>query len=369
MKFVFLVHAVSSCWNNGNAHFQRGVMSALVELGHEVVALEPRDGWSRTNLIALHGLQEIKRFRQTFPGLDCRGYATADDIEADVSTADVVVVHESTAPEVVARVRELKARGGKFLALYHDTHHRAVSDPGYWSQTSLEWFDGVLAFGESLAQVYRSRGWGRDVFVWHEAADERMFRPQQDAEPGGDLVFIGNWGDEERSAEIAHYLLAPAFRLGASLDVFGVRYPEGALETLRQHQARYHGWIANAAAPAELARHRATVHVPRRYYAEILPGIPTIRVFEALACGVPLLSAPWHDSEGLFRVGDDFLMAANPADMARHMRDVLHDSGLRAHLAASGLARIRDRHTCRHRALQLIDIVTRSVAPVLIEAG
>ena len=59
----------------------------------------------------------------------------------------------------------------------------------------------------------------------------------------------------------------------------------------------------NAAAPGIFARHLATVHVPRRYYATILPGIPTIRVFEALACGIPLVSAPWDDSGGAVPAG------------------------------------------------------------------
>ena len=55
--------------------------------------------------------------------------------------------------------------------------------------------------------------------------------------------------------------------------------------------------------PEVFARFRVTVHVPRRPYVEALPGIPTIRVFEALACGIPLVCAPWDDAEGLFTPG------------------------------------------------------------------
>src|SRR3546814_2717432 len=77
---------------------------------------------------------------------------------------------------------------------------------------------------------------------------------------------------------------------------------------LRLAGARYHGWIANAMAPAIFARGLATVHVPRRFYVQSLPGIPTIRVFEALACGIPLVCAPWDDCEGLFRPGEDYLV-------------------------------------------------------------
>ena len=129
-----------------------------------------------------------------------------------------------------------------------------------------------------------------------------------------------------------------------------------ALATLRDYGARYHGWIPNASAPEVFAHHLFTVHVPRRYYATHLPGIPTIRVFEALACGIPLLSAPWQDSEGLFTPGKDFLMPRDPAEMTRMMRDVMRDAALRASLAAHGLATIRAHHTCDHRADELLKV-------------
>jgi len=136
-----------------------------------------------------------------------------------------------------------------------------------------------------------------------------------------------------------------------------VRYPEEARAMLARYDARYHGWAPNAAAPGIFARHLATVHVPRRFYSTILPGIPTIRVFEALACGIPLLSAPWEDSEGLFRVGQDFLMVRTGAEMTRRLREVGEDATLRASLVASGLETIRARHSCAHRVDELLGIV------------
>ena len=96
------------------------------------------------------------------------------------------------------------------------------------------------------------------------------------------------------------------------------------------------------------AAHRLTVHVPRRPYVEALPGIPTIRVFEALACGIPLVSAPWEDSEGLFRPGD-FLLARSGKEMCELIGAALNDRRLAAALAARGLETILARHTCAHR--------------------
>jgi spore maturation protein CgeB len=99
------------------------------------------------------------------------------------------------------------------------------------------------------------------------------------------------------------------------------------------------------------------MHIPRRPYVEALPGIPTIRVFEALACGIPLISAPWNDAEHLFRPGKDFLFARDGQQMQVLLRQVLNDKALAASLAASGLETIRARHTCRHRVDELFEIL------------
>jgi len=68
------------------------------------------------------------------------------------------------------------------------------------------------------------------------------------------------------------------------------------------------------------------------------------------------VSAPWADSEGLFRPGEDFLFAADGTAMTAHMRALAHEPGLRASLAESGLETIRARHTCAHRAAELLAV-------------
>src|SRR5690606_24880441 len=108
-------------------------------------------------------------------------------------------------------------------------------------------------------------------------------------------------------------------------DIYGVRYPQAVLQKLKKRGIRYCGWLPNFKAPEVFANHAVTVHVPRRYYAENLPGIPTIRPFETMACGIPLVSAPWRDSEGLFTPGEDFLVARNTAEMRRQLCTVLND--------------------------------------------
>lgn len=366
MRIAYFTHSLTSCWNHGNAHFLRGVLSELAARGHEARAFEPADAWSRANLLADHGQAGLAAFEHAYPDLAPTIYPAHADPEALVEGADLVIVHEWNAPALVARLGALRKRGARFTLLFHDTHHRAVSEPEAMQAYDLSGYDGVLAFGETLAAVYRGWGWGNRVHVWHEAADVARFRPPEVEAARAGLVWIGNWGDGERSEEIEEFLLRPARAARLPLDIYGVRYPKAARATLKSYGSLYRGWAPNALAPQIFARHLATVHVPRRFYVEALPGIPTIRVFEALACGIPLVCAPWDDEEGLFRPGTDYLVAHDAEEMTACLRALAADPDLRAGLAASGLATIRARHTCAHRVDELLAIVGHT-APATTE--
>ena len=356
MRFLFYTHSLVSDWNHGNVHFLRGIMRELLSRGHDAIALEPEDGWSRSNLLADQGPAAIERFAVDFPELKSVSYGDDFDHESWLDSADVVVVHEWTEPELVARIGRARASGQPFTLLFHDTHHRAVSSDAI-SGLALDTYDAVLAFGDALRERYLRAGWGRQVFTWHEAVDDRLFHPHPETPKEADLIWIGNWGDEERTAEIQNFLIEPVRMLGIRGTVRGVRYPQSALTALSEAGMAYGGWIANADVPAAFAVHRVTVHIPRRPYAEVLPGIPTIRVFEALASGIPLVSAPWSDSEHLFRPGQDFLFARDGAEMARQLRDVINDHALANSLARAGAETVAARHTCRHRVDQLFNIL------------
>lgn len=357
MRFLFYTHSLVSDWNHGNAHFLRGVMRDLIRRGHEATALEPQGAWSRDNLIRDQGQAAVERFHTTFPELRTEVYDEGFDHEAALSGADVVVVHEWTEPDLVLQIGKARRNGGRFTLLFHDTHHRAVSAQEDIAGLDLSDYDGILAFGETLRQRYLKAGWGRNVFTWHEAADTSLFKPMPEVEKTGDLIWIGNWGDDERTAEIAEFLVRPAKELALDATVRGVRYPDVALLSLEDAGIRYDGWIANADAPRAFAQHRVTMHIPRRPYVENLPGIPTIRVFEALACGIPLISAPWDDAEQLFRPGTDFLVARNGNEMKESLRRILSDPQLASELSISGLETIRSRHTCRHRVDELLGVL------------
>ncbi|HZT89203.1 MAG TPA: glycosyltransferase [Stellaceae bacterium] len=364
MNIVFAVHSVASCWNHGNAHFLRGVMTALQAAGHKVTAVEPADGWSRTNLLADAGEAALAAFAAAFPSLSPRLYRSRREALALVegSEPDLVIVHEWNEPGLVAALGARRKAGARFTLLFHDTHHRALSRPEEILRFDLSGYDGILAFGASIVRLYERLGWTGRVWTWHEAADTRIFRPMPRVPPSGDLVWVGNWGDGERSAELREFLLEPATALRLRATIYGVRYPDEALAELTARGIRHGGWLANHRVPAIFATHRVTVHVPRRPYVEALPGIPTIRVFEALACGIPLVSAPWSDDEGLFPAGA-FLTARDGQECRRHLAAVLADDGLAEELRRTGLACIRERHTCDHRAAEVLAVHAAIAGP------
>ena len=355
MKIVFFCHSLVSDWNHGNAHFLRGVITELLDQQHEVDVFEPIDGWSRANLVVDHGREAITEFNHAFPRLRSRSYDLADlDVPAMTDGADVVIVHEWNDPALVAACGRHRRQGG-YRLLFHDTHHRMVTDPAAVQAFDLREYDGVLAFGAVIRDLYVDRGLTDQAWVWHEAADTRVFRPRRGTREG-DLVWIGNWGDGERSAELRRFLVEPAQRLGLRTLVHGVRYPPRARSSLTRAGIRYGGWIANHRVPEVFARHGVTVHVPRRPYVRALPGIPTIRPFEAMACGIPLVCAPWDDAEHLFRPGVDYLVARTSTEMERTIADVLHEPALARSLRAHGLETIERGHTCAHRTEELLKI-------------
>lgn len=361
MRIALFCHSLISDWNHGNAHFLRGLVTDLVARGHAVRVFEPEDSWSARWLQAELGRLPLAELARRYPALNVTRYREPElDLDALTDGADVVVVHEWTSPSLVTALGRRRARGARHTLLFHDTHHRMVTDEAHFARLELDGYDGVLAFGEALRERYVAKGWGRRVFTFHEAADVRVFRPLAAATPGKDLVWVGNFGDGERTAELRGYLFGPAATLGLTGTVYGVRYPEEGLAAVAQSGLEFGGWLPNHEVPSAFAEHDMTVHVPRRPYAEALPGIPTIRVFEALACGIPLVCAPWTDTESLFRT-DDFVMARTSEEMVAALRMLKNEPAARHYFARRGLETIRRRHTCSHRAAELLRIV-RSIA-------
>jgi spore maturation protein CgeB len=362
LKFRIFAHSWISDWNHGNAHFLRGLANELVNLGHDVRCYEEEDSWSATNLLTEGNeiaAAAIAKFRQEFPSLDVRFYHNDSSFPAfaaeELREADVVIVHEWNPVEVVESIIGLKPKL-KFRALFHDTHHRAYTNPKQILRMPLQRFDGVLAFGEAIRRIYVDAFGVERTWNFQEGADVSHFRPLS-AEKDADIAWVGNWGDEERTRELEEFLIQAAMNMpGRKFAVYGVRYPQPALKKLEEAKIEYRGYLPNLDAPRSYARSVLSLHIPRKFYANGLSGIPTIRMFEAMACGSPLICSPWTDSENLFRPGEDYLTVSNGRGMTAAIEELLQDEAARRQLARNGLETILNRHTCAHRAQELVEI-------------
>lgn len=358
MRVALFYQSLISDWNHGNAHFLRGVASELIARGHRVRVYEPLDSWSVQNLIAENGPQPLFEFYNAYPQLSTNRYELSElNLKEVLNDVELVIVHEWNEPAVIERIGEYRQRHGGFRLLFHDTHHRVAAKDSL--PFNLDDYDGVLAYGQVLTDKYLRNGWTKRAWTWHEAADVRVFHPLPNVPRTLDLVWVGNWGDEERTAELQEFLIGPVRDLKLNAEVYGVRYPNEALATLKDAGIRYGGWLANYKVPEVFAKARLTLHIPRRPYVRELPGIPTIRPFEAMACGTPLICSPWHDSEQLFTPGSDFLIAHDGEEMKRMITRVLSEPVFAEELAINGHATIRRRHTCAHRVDELLEIYTQ----------
>lgn len=370
LQIKLFCHSIVSDWNHGNAHFLRGILTEFAERGYDVESLEPEDSWSRRNLEQTYGRACVDEFSERYPKIRWRTYnLERDRVEDLIGDSDIAIVHEWNTPELIAEIGRYRRENRSLRIFFHDTHHRAITASHEMRLNDLAGYDAVLVYGQTLRHAYEKLGWDHSVHVWHEAADTRVFKPiAKDPESEG-LIWIGNWGDDERTGELEEFLFQPVKELNIPAKVYGVRYPDEAIEKLQASGVEYGGWLPNYRAPEMFSKYRITVHIPRRPYVSVLAGIPTIRPFEAMACCLPLICSPWEDTEGLFRKGEDYLSARDGSEMKVLLEEVLNDSSLAASLARNGLSTIQKRHTCSHRVDELLRIYEQIAPPAKLGAS
>lgn len=355
MRIALFCHSLLSDWGNGTAHFLRGLSSELAQAGHEVEVFEPHDAWSLRQLLKRHGPAPLTGLKKAYPSLKCERYDVRTlDLETTLAGIELILVHEWNDAAIIQKLGEYRRRHPECRVLFHVTYGSS-SDPRALEAAGLQDYDGALVPGSAMQRLYLQNEWAPQAWVWYEAADTRVFYPRPGAEEG-DLVWIGNWTGAERMELVKEFLIRPVSQMGISARVHGSGYPPDALELFKSDGIDYAGWLPNYQVPDLYACYKATVHIPRQSPADTVPGIPTIRLFEALACGIPLVSAPWSDADGLFIAGEDYLAAADGGEAMRHLKMLLEDRPAAEAIAARGLETVRARHTCAHRARELMQI-------------
>ena len=215
MKIVTFAHSLASCWNHGNAHFLRGLLRELVRRGHDVVAFERADGWSRHNLVRDHGQSPLARFAALFPELTAVHYTDGADVSAMLDGADLAIVHEWTDPELVREIGAVRKRSGSSCSSSRHPPPRGQRCRGIRVVRPVR-LRRRARLRRSLAEVYRRRGWGNRVFVFHEAADVSTFSPPADEGAEVQARPRLDWQLGRRGAQrgAAHLPAAPCPRCG-----------------------------------------------------------------------------------------------------------------------------------------------------------
>jgi spore maturation protein CgeB len=211
--------------------------------------------------------------------------------------------------------------------------------------------DLYLSFtgGPTLERIERELGSPR-ALAFHCLVDPEGYAPRPEVGLRWDLGYLGTYSDDRQPALDA--LLVEPARRDPSLRaiVAGPQYPE-AIEWPPNVERVEH--LPPAEHPRFYAAQRLTVSVTR---ADMMRAgwSPSVRLFEAAACAVPVVTDPWPGVEDFFAPGSEILVARGPEDVAAHL--ALSEEELRA-VGERARARVLAEHTAEHRAAELVDHV------------
>jgi len=344
VKLVVLGLSLSSSWGNGHATTYRALLRAFAARGHEVTFLERDAAWyaAHRDLAA----PDFCRFAlySDLEGLQSRW------VEA-VAQADAVVVG-SYVPQGVAVGAWVQAVARGVTAFYDiDTPvtlaKLAAGDEEYLSADLIPGYDLYLSFtgGPTLDRLMR-RYQSPSALALYCSVDAEAYRPMA-ASQRWDLSYLGTYSPD-RQPTLERLLLEPARR--APQLRFCVAGPQYPAEIAWPENVERLEHVPPAEHPAFYASSRYTLNVTR---ADMVAAgySPSVRLFEAAACGTPIISDLWNGLETLFRPTREIVLARGADDVL----DVLQRVGepARRAMAEAARARILAEHTAAHRAAEL----------------
>jgi len=344
MKIVVLGLSITSSWGNGHATTYRALVKALAARGHEVTFLERDVPWYRDHcdmpsapycrVVLYRALRELSALHRSL-----------------IAGADLVVLG-SFVPDGAALADWMTTTAGGITAFYDiDTPvtlaRLAAGDAGYISASLIPRFDLYLSFtGGPTLDLIRERYGSPCVRALYCSVDPELHAPL-DVEPAWSLGYLGTYS-EDRQPGLERLLLGPARRLPDRRFVLaGSQYPATVewpsnVERIEHLPPGKHG--------AFYSGQRYTLNVTRADMKRA--GFsPSVRLFEAAAAGVPVISDRWPGLETVFAPGKEILVAEAADDVVRILRDMPDER--RREIADAARRRVLREHTAAHRARQL----------------
>lgn len=347
LRIVIIGLAITSSWGNGHATTYRGLVRELVRRGHEVLFLECDRPWYAQN-------RDLPKppFGRT------ELYDDAEDLAArftgDIAAADLVIVgsYVQDGVQVGQWVTHIAKQAGGLSAFYDiDTPVTLAklerADHEYLTPALIPRYNMYLSFtgGPTLRQLEERYGSPRALPLYC-SVDPELYYPEPHIVQW-DLGYLGTYSTD-RQPTLNRLLVQPAEELREQeFVVAGPQYPETI------------AWPANVRRICHLppAEHRAfynaqrfTLNVTR---ADMIRAghSPSVRLFEAAACGVPIISDVWDGIDEFLKPGEEILLARDADEVIALLRD-LPDEARRA-IGENARRVVLSRHTAAHRALEL----------------
>jgi spore maturation protein CgeB len=348
VNIVVLGLSLTSAWGNGHASTYRCLLRALHARGHDILFLERDVPW-----YAAH--RDATSFDYAAIELYGSRAELAARFLAPIASADLVMVG-SYVPEG-AEVIDLVLREARGTRAFYDIDTPvtlgllARGDETHLRRSQVAGFDLYLSFsgGPVLERLERELG-ARRARPLYCSVDPEQYRPAPQA-TRWHLGYLGTYS-EDRAEGLAMRLMEPARRWAAGrFVVAGAQFPPDL------------DWPANVdrvdhVPPIEHRRffgaQRFTLNLTRR--AMIEAGYsPSVRLFEAAACGVPIISDDWPGLEMFFAAGDEILVTRSANATLEYLMDLPEDR--RTAIACAARRRVLAHHTANHRAAELEEYV------------
>lgn len=354
MKLTIFGLTLSSSWGNGHATLWRGLVRALARERHEVVFFE-RD----VPYYAQH------RDLPSLPDATLLLYSSWEDAlpsaRQHIHEADATIV-TSYCPDAASAAEVLfdNARG---LRVFYDLDtpvtlaRIARGEPvAYVPADGLKDFDLVLSYaGGSALNALQERLGARRVAPLYGHADPGLYRPVE-ASPRyrADLSYLGTYAPDRQHA-LEELFIEPARRCSSHRFVIGGSGHPPDFPWLDNV------WFVRHVAPPDHAvfysSSRLTLNVTRADMAA-MGFCPSGRLFEAAACGTPLLSDLWEGIDTFFTPGEEILLAQTREDAIAALELPTQEL---ARIASAARERVLDEHSSAHRARELLELLERAV--------
>ena len=344
MKIVILGLSITSSWGNGHATTYRGLVRGLTERGHDVLFLERDVSW-----YADHRDLPEPPFGRT------QLYTNLEDLKsrfgAAIAKADLVVVG-SYVPQGVA-VGEWVMSTAEGLVAFYDIDTPVTltkldqGDTEYLSRALVMRYDLYLSFtGGPTLQRLRSKYYAQNPRPLYCSVDPSDYFPESSS-VRWDLAYLGTYG-EDRQAALERLLFEPAkawtegrFCAAGSLYPQTINWPSN-VERIDHLPPPEHRNFYNS---QKFALNVTRADMVRAGYS------PSVRLFEASACGTPIISDYWEGLGELFDIGSEILVAHTAEEALHFLRSMPEEE--RKAIGERARTRVLAGHTCFKRAEQL----------------